>query len=85
MSEQSLFYNNPVPMLKDTLVDLILDDATSAVQKVYDISYMEHLPVGISAKHIVAKAALDNWWIGRSIPASRSDAQKVLKSLKLPR
>ena len=37
-------------MLKDTLVDLILDDATSAVQKVYDISYMEHLPVGISAK-----------------------------------
>ena len=38
-------------MLKDTLVDLILDDATSAVQKVYDISYMEHLPVGISAKH----------------------------------
>ena len=85
LSEQSLFYNNPVPMLKDTLVDLILDDATSAVQKVYDIYYMEHLPVGISAKHIVAKAALDNWWIGRSIPASRSDAQKVLKSLKLPR
>lgn len=72
-------------MHKDMPVaDLVLDEATSAVQKVCDLYYAEHLPVGVSVKRgVVDRAALNSWWIDRSIPASRSGVQKALESLKL--
>lgn len=73
-------------MHKDIPVaDLILDEATSAVQKVCDIHYAEHLPVGVLVKRgAVDRAALNTWWIDRSIPASRSGVRKALETLELP-
>jgi hypothetical protein len=73
-------------MHKDVPVaDMILDEATSAVQKICGLHHAEHLPVGVSVKRgIVDRAALNTWWIDRSIPASRSGVRKALELLELP-
>lgn len=67
------------------VLDIDLDEATSSVQKIRTIYHPEHLPVGTIAKHGAAdRAALNAWWIDRSIPASRSGVRKALETLNLP-
>ena len=44
-----------------------------------------HLPVGIKfAKGRVQRSSLNNWWLNRAIPASRSGIAHALESLNLP-
>lgn len=67
------------------VLDIELDEATSSVQKIGSIYHVEHLPLGtISRQGDVDRAALNTWWIDRSIPASRSGIQKALETLELP-
>ena len=71
---------NEVNSLKCTLMhkripvaELELDDATGFIQKIGTVYTPEHLPVGVPIRRgITDRAALNEWWTDRSIPASRS-------------
>ena len=59
-----------------------LDDATSAILRVGTPDRPEHLPVGVSShKNRVDRAALNAWWQGRAIPASRQGIRRALDEL----
>ena len=63
---------------------LELDEATGLIQKIHDVLAPAHLPVGISFRKGAAdRAALNDWWANRSIPASRSGIQEVLETLDI--
>ena len=67
------------------VIEIDLDEATSSVQKICAVYHPEHLPLGTATKHgEVDRAALNAWWIDRSIPASRSGVRKALETLDLP-
>ena len=62
-----------------------LDEATSSVRKILAAYHPEHLPLGTASKQGGAdRAALNAWWIDRSIPASRSGIRRALETLELP-
>ena len=67
------------------VLDIVLDEATSSIQKIRKVYRPEHLPFGTASKHAgTDRAALNAWWIDRSIPASRSGVRKALETLGLP-
>lgn len=67
------------------VLDLDLDEATSSVRKILAAYHPEHLPLGTASKQGGAdRAALNAWWIDRSIPASRSGIRRALETLELP-
>lgn len=70
-------------MHKDIPVaELSLQDDTSVITKIKSVITAQHLPVGISFKAGNAdRAALNEWWLGRSIPASRQGIKAVLDGL----
>ena len=80
---------NEVNSLKCTLMhkripvaELELDDATGFIQKIGTVYAPEHLPVGIPIRKGAAdRAALNEWWTDRSIPASRSGVREALEAL----
>lgn len=77
--EYTLMHKN-IPVL-----EIELDEATSSVQKLGGVHHLEHLPLGTVSKHgVIDRAALNAWWIDRSIPASRSGIRKALETLNLP-
>lgn len=66
------------------VVELDLDDATGSIRKIDEVCCKAHLPVGVTVrKGITDRATLNEWWIDRSIPASRSGIRKALETLKL--
>ncbi len=76
--EYTLMHKN-IPVL-----DFDLDELTSSVLKIGAIYHPAHLPVGTASQRgEVDRAALNAWWIGRSIPASRSGVRKALETLNL--
>ena len=67
-----------------SVVDIELDDATSHISTVGNVYSLEHVPVGIQVKKDeVDRADLNNWWISRSIPASRQGIQEALEMLRI--
>lgn len=67
------------------VLDMDLDEATSSVQKIAAVYQPRHLPLGTGTKKDgVDRAALNAWWIDRSIPASRSGVRRALETLDLP-
>ena len=82
---------NEVNSLKCTLMhkriqvaELELDDATGFIQKIGTVYAPEHLPVGVPVrKGITDRAALNEWWTDRSIPASRSGVREALQALEI--
>ena len=67
------------------VLDIELDEATSSVQRIGTAYHPEHLPLAtVSRRGVVDRAALNTWWIDRSIPASRSGVRKALETLNLP-
>ena len=82
---------NEVNSLKCTLMhkriavaEMELDDATGLIQKIGVVYVPEHLPVGIAVKNGAAdRAALNEWWTDRSIPASRSAIREALETLRM--
>lgn len=82
---------NEVNSLKCTLMhkrikvaEMELDDATGFIQKIGTVYAPEHLPVGVPVrKGITDRAALNEWWTDRSIPASRSGVREALETLEI--
>lgn len=63
---------------------LDLDEVLCGIRKIDEVYNAEHLPVGIHIKHgLVDRAELNEWWIDRSIPASRSGVKKALEALNI--
>lgn len=64
------------------VADLSMDEMTGVIEKVNALYNEQHLPVGVKVKKGMAdRAALNEWWIGRSIPASRSGVREALEIL----
>ena len=77
--EYTLMHKN-IPVL-----EIDLDEAPSSVQRIGNVYHPEHLPLGTASKHSeVDRAALNAWWIDRSIPASRNGVRRALETLDLP-
>ena len=82
---------NEVAKMKCTLMhkrtavaDIELDDATGFIQKINTVYAPAHLPVGVPVRRGAAdRAALNEWWTDRSIPASRSGIREALETLEL--
>lgn len=79
------FYQKYILMHKNVPVaEIELDHASasvSAIGKLYDES---HVPVGIAVKKgRVDRGALNEWWKGRAIPASRDGIRNALMELNI--
>ena len=67
------------------VAELEIDSLTGYIFKVDNANNPKHLPFGIACKEgIVDRAALNEWWRDRSIPASRSGIKNALDVLKVP-
>ncbi len=66
------------------VADIELDDATGFIRKAGTVYAPEHLPVGVPVRRDAAdRAALNEWWTDRSIPASRSGIREALETLNI--
>lgn len=74
-----------VLMHKNISVALLdLDEETGFIQKINELYEEKHLPYGVKVKNGIAdRAALNDWWVDRSIPASRSGIVRALEVLNL--
>lgn len=67
------------------VMDLVIDEITGSIRKSGTLYNPEHLPVAVGYKKgIVDRAALNEWWTDRSIPASRSGVKEALETLNVP-
>lgn len=67
------------------VVELELDEDTATILKVKQIHELHFLPVGISiSAGIPNRKDLNDWWLGRSIPANRSGIRTALEQLGVP-
>lgn len=66
------------------VAELELDETTGFIQKVKTVHLPEHLPTGVlPINGKIDRAALNEWWTGRSIPASRSGIREALETLEI--
>ena len=66
------------------VAEIELDEDAGFIQRTGKVFAPEHLPVGVPVKRGVAdRAALNEWWTGRSIPASRSGVSEALEALSV--
>ena len=64
------------------VADMEIDDATGVVARVGTVCAAEHFPVGVAIKDgKPERRALNDWWTGRSIPASRQGIREALETL----
>ena len=73
-------------MHKNTEVaDIDIDDVLGRITAVNDVIHREHLPVGIvhplHHNEVIDRGALNKWWCGRSIPASRMGIADAFETL----
>ena len=66
------------------VAEMEVDDVVGLIQKVSKVYAPEHFPVEIAVKKGAAdRAALNEWWADRSIPASRSGIREALETLEI--
>lgn len=66
------------------VVTLELDDVTCVISKIDEVFNESHLPVGVHIRNgIINRGELNQWWIDRAIPSSRSGIKKALEVLNL--
>lgn len=67
------------------VADIEIDEALGGVTKIRNITAKEHLPVGIIRiqrdDEVADRYAFNQWWTGRSIPASRMGVSDALETL----
>jgi len=64
------------------VVDMDIDEATGQIAKLGNAHDVRHLPLGIGVyKTGIDRGALNKWWTGRSIPASRDGIRDALETL----
>ena len=63
---------------------LVLDQVSGAVTAVEQVYETAHVPVGIPVrKGVIDRGALNQWWSGRAIPASRDGIRRALAELNV--
>jgi hypothetical protein len=63
---------------------LNIDEDTGVISSVGECFAAEHLPVGVTFMNGKPnKGTLNDWWVGRSIPASRSGLRQALEILDI--
>ncbi|WP_240941924.1 hypothetical protein [Paenibacillus sp. HB172176] len=77
--------NNYMLMHKnEPVAEIKLDEATASISAIGQVYATPHAPVGISVrKGRIDRAALNEWWRGRAIPASRDGIKEALLELNL--
>lgn len=66
------------------VADMELDQASCAISAIGHVYADHHVPVGIPVKKgVIDRTALNQWWKGRAIPASRACIQSALVELNL--
>jgi len=66
------------------VVELNIDEDTGAILKVAQVIHPEYLSIGIAIiKGLPDRKSLNDWWRGRSIPASRSGIREALEILNV--
>lgn len=60
--------------------DILIDEVQGGIAKIEEVFVPEHLPIGTFHKTADRKS-LNDWWIGRSIPASRDGIKEALEKL----
>lgn len=69
---------------KVPVLDFELDQEVDAIVKILTVHNAEHIPVGVGFENgVVNRKALNNWWLSRTIPASRSGLQEALELLQV--
>lgn len=64
------------------VLEMEIDEETSTIVKVLNVIEAEHIPLGVRFEHqIVDRKALNHWFKGRSIPASRENIDRVLEAV----
>jgi len=58
-----------------------IDAASGAISKILENHNLEYLPVGIGTNKIFLRRNLNEWWKGRSIPASRQGLDIALTEM----
>lgn len=66
------------------VLNMEIDEETGNIKKIMDIFSPEHLPFGVTYRdNKIERKKLNDWWINRSIPASREKIQGVLQELNI--
>ena len=67
------------------VADIEIDEAIGGISVIDNLSAKEHLPIGVvhplHHSEIIDRYALNKWWAGRSIPASRMGIEDALEKL----
>ena len=67
---------------KTPVVEIVIDEETAVISKIRTVFAPEHIPVGVSFKDkIPIRGDLNDWWNGRSIPASRQNIREAIAKL----
>ena len=67
------------------VADIEIDDALGFIKEINFVYVPEHLPIGVLIKDgVVDRAALNDWWTERSIPAGRSGIREALELMDIP-
>jgi len=70
---------------KIPVADIEIFSETGTIIKVEKVYNIEHLPVGIKINEDgkISIKSLNEWWLGRSIPASRSGIRDALEAMNI--
>ena len=67
---------------KIAVAEIEIDEETAALSKIGTLYAPEHIPVGITMKNGQPdRGDMNDWWQGRSIPASRQNIRNILAHL----
>jgi hypothetical protein len=69
---------------KIPVLDLEIDEETSAILRIGEVYAPERIPPGVTMDETrPQRSALNAWWLGRAIPASRSGLRDALELLNV--
>jgi len=67
------------------VVSMEVDEVTGSIIAIENVYNDEHLPVGtVNTRGEMDRGSLNKWWIGRSIPMTRSGLRDALEILGVP-
>jgi len=65
------------------VVDMEILAETGRIVRLFNLQTSEHLPLGVSTKDGMSLKIMDDWWTGRSIPATRDGIRDAMEMLKI--
>lgn len=65
------------------VVDIEILSDTGRIVRLFNLQTSEHLPLGVKTKDGMSRKVMDDWWTGRSIPASRDGIKEALEKISV--